>query len=129
MVWLLAGESQFIVACSSGEVRYQYVSSASSVAKCLGLEPERLPDLALVLGSNEDRVDQELFGEYCDTVATQQADLYRLYKRRMAASGAWACRAPLCPRLSCVYKHRVRLDAGPACCDAMRMRCDDTDLP
>ncbi len=121
MVWLQPGESQFTVACSSGEVRYQYVSSASSVAKCLGLEPERLPDLALVLGSNEDRVDKQLFGDYCDKVATQQADLYRLYKRRMAASGAGACRAPLCPRLSCVYKHRVRLLAAMRCdADAMR---------
>jgi hypothetical protein len=109
VVWLHPAESQFMVACSSGEVRYQYVSSASSVAKCLGLEPERLPDLALVLGSNEDTNDQQLFGEYCDKVATQQADLYKLYKRRMAVSSAGPCRAPLCPRLSCIYHHRVRL--------------------
>ncbi len=109
MVWLHPAESQLTVACSRGEVRYQYVSSASSVARCLDLAPERLPDLALVLGSNEDMNDQQLFGEYCDKVATQQADLYKLYKRRMAAKGAWACRAPLCPRLSCAYQHRVRL--------------------
>ena len=106
VVWLHPDESQFSVDCSSGVVRYQYVSSASTVARCLDLDPTRLPDLALVLGSNASS-QSILFGDYCDLVA-ERAELYALYKRRMAKPDARACdNFPLCERLDCIYKHKV----------------------